>query len=102
MTADVRGEVFMPKAEFARINEERGAAGLPLYANPRNSGAGSLRQIDSSVTASRKLSAWFYQLLEEGIVPWARPLSTGSPCSNPLSLTMLRMMRTGSTSASGS
>ena len=66
VTADVRGEVFMPKAEFARINEERGAAGLPLYANPRNSGAGSLRQIDASVTASRKLSAWFYQLLEEG------------------------------------
>jgi DNA ligase (NAD+) len=66
VTADIRGEVFMPKAEFARINEEREAAGLPLYANPRNSGAGSLRQIDPAVTASRKLSAWFYQLLEEG------------------------------------
>ena len=64
VTVDVRGEVFMPKAEFARINEEREAAGLPLYANPRNSGAGSLRQLDSKVTASRKLSAWFYQLLE--------------------------------------
>jgi DNA ligase (NAD+) len=66
VTADVRGEVFMPKAEFARINEEREAAGLPLYANPRNSGAGSLRQLDPNVTASRKLSAWSYQLLEEG------------------------------------
>ena len=66
VTADVRGEVFMPRAEFARINEEREAAGLPLYANPRNSGAGSLRQLDPTVTASRKLSAWFYQLLEEG------------------------------------
>jgi DNA ligase (NAD+) len=66
VTADVRGEVFMPRAEFARINEEREAAGLPLYANPRNSGAGSLRQLDPQVTASRKLSAWFYQLLEEG------------------------------------
>ena len=65
VTADVRGEVFMPKAEFARINEEREAAGLPLYANPRNSGAGSLRQIDPAVTASRKLSAWFYQLIED-------------------------------------
>ncbi|MBI2777843.1 MAG: NAD-dependent DNA ligase LigA [Chloroflexi bacterium] len=65
VTADIRGEVFMPKAEFARINAEREAAGLPLYANPRNSGAGSLRQIDPAVTASRKLSAWFYQLLEE-------------------------------------
>jgi DNA ligase (NAD+) len=56
----------MPKAEFKRINEEREDAGLPLYANPRNSGAGSLRQIDPQVTAGRKLSAWFYQLVEDG------------------------------------
>jgi DNA ligase (NAD+) len=66
VTLDARGEVFMPKAEFARINEEREAAGLATYANPRNSGAGSLRQIDPTVTASRRLSAWFYQLIEEG------------------------------------
>jgi DNA ligase (NAD+) len=65
-TLEARGEVFMPKAEFKRINEEREAAGLALYANPRNSGAGSLRQIDPSVTAGRKLSAWFYQLVEDG------------------------------------
>jgi DNA ligase (NAD+) len=65
VTLDVRGEVYMPKAEFARINEEREAAGLPTYANPRNSGAGSLRQIDPAVTASRRLSAWFYQLVPE-------------------------------------
>ena len=65
-TFEARGEVFMPKAEFKRINEEREEAGLPLYANPRNSGAGSLRQIDPSVTAGRKLSAWFYQLVEDG------------------------------------
>ena len=64
----VRGEVFMPKAEFARINAEREEAGLPLYANPRNSGAGSLRQIDPQVTASRRLAAWFYVLLgAEGV-----------------------------------
>lgn len=62
---DARGEVFMPKAEFARINAEREEAGLPLYANPRNSGAGSLRQIDPAVTAARRLAAWFYQLLED-------------------------------------
>jgi DNA ligase (NAD+) len=62
---DARGEVYMPKAEFARINAEREEAGLALYANPRNSGAGSLRQIDPQVTASRRLSAWFYQLVEE-------------------------------------
>jgi DNA ligase (NAD+) len=63
---EARGEVFMPKAEFKRINEEREEAGLPLYANPRNSGAGSLRQIDPTVTAGRRLSAWFYQLVEDG------------------------------------
>ncbi|HEU5204782.1 MAG TPA: NAD-dependent DNA ligase LigA [Candidatus Limnocylindrales bacterium] len=62
---DVRGEVFMPKAEFARINSEREEAGLPLYANPRNSGAGSLRQKDPQVTANRLLSAWTYQLVED-------------------------------------
>ncbi len=65
-TADIRGEVFMPKAEFARINAEREEAGLALYANPRNSGAGSLRQKDPAVTASRLLSTWTYQLLDEG------------------------------------
>ncbi|CAN5838517.1 NAD-dependent DNA ligase LigA [soil metagenome] len=64
LSVEVRGEVFMPKAEFARINSEREEAGLPLYANPRNSGAGSLRQIDPQVTASRRLSAWFYVLIE--------------------------------------
>jgi DNA ligase (NAD+) len=65
-TAEVRGEVFMPKAEFARINGEREEAGLPTYANPRNSGAGSLRQQDPRVTAARRLSSWFYQLIEDG------------------------------------
>jgi DNA ligase (NAD+) len=61
----------MPKTEFARINGEREEAGLPLYANARNSGAGSLRQKDPTVTARRRLSTWTYQLIEE-------PSSTGS------------------------
>ncbi len=65
VSIEARGEVFMPKAEFKRINADREAAGLALYANPRNSGAGSLRQIDPSVTAGRRLSAWFYQLVED-------------------------------------
>jgi DNA ligase (NAD+) len=65
VSIEVRGEVFMPKAEFARINAEREEAGLPLYANPRNSGAGSLRQIDPTVTAGRKLSFWSYALVGE-------------------------------------
>jgi DNA ligase (NAD+) len=65
VTIEARGEVYMPRAEFARINAEREEAGLALYANPRNSGAGSLRQQDPRVTAGRRLSAWFYQLIEE-------------------------------------
>jgi len=65
-TLDARGEVFMPRTEFARINAEREEVGLPLYANPRNSGAGSLRQKDAEVTARRRLSTWTYQLIEEG------------------------------------
>ena len=64
-TLDARGEVFMPKAEFARINAEREEAGLALYANPRNSGAGSLRQKDPQVTADAPVSTWTYQLIEE-------------------------------------
>ena len=66
LTLEVRGEVYMPKAEFARVNAEREEAGLPLYANPRNCAAGSLRQIDPAVTASRRLSAWSYILIEDG------------------------------------
>ena len=65
VSVEVRGEVYMPKAEFARINAEREEAGLPTYANPRNSGAGSLRQQDPRVTASRRLSSWSYQLIED-------------------------------------
>ena len=64
-TLEARGEVFMPKAEFARINAEREELGQALYANPRNSGAGSLRQKDAAVTASRLLSTWLYQLVED-------------------------------------
>ena len=71
VSLDVRGEVFMPKAEFARINAEREELGLPLYANPRNSGAGSLRQKDPGVTAKRLLSAWTYQLVEDDAAPVA-------------------------------
>jgi DNA ligase (NAD+) len=65
VSLDARGEVYMPKAEFARINAERAEAGLPEYANPRNSGAGSLRQKDPAVTAARQLATWSYQLVED-------------------------------------
>jgi DNA ligase (NAD+) len=69
VSLDARGEVYMPKGEFARINREREEAGLPLYANPRNSGAGSLRQKDAAVTAARQLSTWSYQVVEDEATP---------------------------------
>jgi DNA ligase (NAD+) len=77
-TLDARGEVYMPKGEFARINAQRAEAGLPEYANPRNSGAGSLRQKDPAVTASRQLSTWTYQLLEEDGSAVARSVDSQS------------------------
>ncbi|HEX8026012.1 MAG TPA: NAD-dependent DNA ligase LigA, partial [Candidatus Limnocylindrales bacterium] len=77
-TLDARGEIYMPKTEFKRINEERAEAGLPEYANPRNSGAGSLRQKDPAVTASRQLSTWTYQLLEEDGPAAARAVDSQS------------------------
>ena len=57
---EVRGEIFMPTAAFVDLNERQAAAGMPLYVNPRNTAAGSLRQLDPAVTASRHLSAFCY------------------------------------------
>ncbi|NLY53268.1 MAG: NAD-dependent DNA ligase LigA [Firmicutes bacterium] len=61
-TLTVRGEVYMPKATFARLNAERQEAGLPLFANPRNAAAGSMRQLDPKIAASRGLAIYFYNL----------------------------------------
>ena len=52
---EIRGEVLMPKYEFDKLNEERAKKGEPLFANPRNAAAGSMRQLDSSITAKREL-----------------------------------------------
>lgn len=60
----VRGEAFMPKKAFARLNEERDNRGEPPFANPRNAAAGSLRQLDPKVTAGRILGFYAYQIIE--------------------------------------
>ena len=62
LTICVRGEVFMPRESFYKQNEQRQALGQPLLANPRNAAAGSLRQLDSSVAASRGLDIFIFNL----------------------------------------
>ncbi len=57
---EVRGEVYLPLAAFARLNEQRAEAGEPTFANPRNSAAGSIRQLDPQLAAARPLSIWCY------------------------------------------
>jgi DNA ligase (NAD+) len=57
---EVRGEVYLPIPAFKALNERRAEAGEPTFANPRNSAAGSIRQLDPALAAERPLSAWFY------------------------------------------
>ena len=61
----IRGEVFITKKEFNRINKEQKEKGLPVYANPRNIAAGSVRQLNPKITASRRLDSFAYELLAD-------------------------------------
>jgi DNA ligase (NAD+) len=63
---EVRGELLMPTASFKKINEERERDGLPTFANPRNFTAGTVRQLDSNITAERRLDYFPYILLQNG------------------------------------
>lgn len=66
---EVRGEVFIGLAEFKKLNEERGKAGEPLFANPRNGAAGSLRQLDPKITATRPLDFFVYGVSDPTPLP---------------------------------
>ncbi|MGX7058397.1 NAD-dependent DNA ligase LigA [Vagococcus humatus] len=64
ISIEVRGECYMPKRSFVALNKARDEEGLPVFANPRNAAAGSLRQLDSKVAAKRNLSTFMYQVVE--------------------------------------
>jgi len=63
---EVRGEMLMPRAAFKRMNDEREQKGLSLFANPRNATAGTVRQLEPSITAQRRLDYFGYALLQNG------------------------------------
>ncbi len=66
---EVRGEVYMSLADFAALNERRAEAGEPTFMNPRNSAAGTIRQLDPADARERPLSMWCYQVgVVEGLV----------------------------------
>lgn len=67
-TIEVRGECYMPKSSFARLNERRDAEGKAVFANPRNAAAGSLRQKDPKITASRDLGTFLYAVADPRMV----------------------------------
>ncbi len=62
---EVRGEIFMPNKSFNKLNEQRKNTGQPLFANPRNAAAGSIRQLDSSIAANRELDAFIYMYVSK-------------------------------------
>lgn len=74
----VRGEVYMPRAVFAQLNEAREAEGLSLFANPRNAAAGSLRQLDPKIAAARRLEIFVFNLQEGSLYSDGRECKTHS------------------------
>ena len=66
---EARGEVYLPLDSFRRMNEERERNGEPLYANPRNTGAGTIRQLDPDVVRDRNMEIWTYSLNDAGDTP---------------------------------
>ena len=90
---EVRGEVYLPIADFAKLNEQRAAAGEATFANPRNSAAGSIRQLDPKMAAARPLSMWTYGLGARGGLGARQPLAR---CSSGSASTASGSTRTSS------
>ncbi|EUJ38722.1 NAD-dependent DNA ligase LigA [Brochothrix campestris] len=68
LTIEIRGEAYMPKRSFAQLNAQREVDGLALFANPRNAAAGSLRQLDTKVAASRNLDTYLYAVADSSVL----------------------------------
>lgn len=66
-TVRIRGEIIMKRKDFEQLNSQRSANGEALFANPRNAAAGSVRQLDPSVTAARRLDAYFYDIADKKV-----------------------------------
>ena len=84
-TFEVRGEVYLPRKSFELLNSERESNNEVLFANPRNAAAGSLRQLDSKITAKRKLSVFIYSIVEDdSIVSQENALNTAKEYGLPV------------------
>ena len=89
----MRGEIYLSHADFAAINERQAAAGKPLFANPRNAAAGSLRQLDPSITASRPLRFFAYAWGEMSAMPAATQFERGRDASTAWGFRVNPLMR---------
>ena len=84
-TFEVRGEVYLPRKSFELLNSERESNNEVLFANPRNAAAGSLRQLDSKITAKRRLSAFIYSIVgDDSIVSQENALNTAKEYDLPV------------------
>ena len=86
----MRGEVYLPRSTFQRINREREEAGEPVFANPRNAAAGAMRNLDPALVARRGLGAWMYQAVGSG-----RTWRATAPCWSDSARGVCRSSPTG-------